>query len=591
MEPTMTPPRSGGPETGPKTDRSASLRVKLLAVLERAASTSAGRAVGWALYQLGYWGEYTGLCAVRWTRETAADLRRVLGRVGRIVGGYIAGAAKGVADEFTAPFRRFAHGMRNIRAHVKEQAQQFGKARAAKEGFAYLWRGTRMYFPLVRRSMAYVVPLVALAVFVYTVRTVMDYQYVLAVEVDGSVVGYVESEAVFDAARSDLQARIATSTSGREWTVTPAYSLSVRSGPVMDETHMTDAILQASGSEIQEATALYVDGAIVAVTTEGDKLEAALEEIKAPYEQPDNENIRVEFVKDVELVDGIYFTDSIVDYSEIDALIHGEEQADVYYTVVKGDTPSGIAKKNDITLNELVALNPDILDSLFVGDQVLVTQSRDYLPVQVVEHKVYTETIPFQTVTTESNDYSWGTMKVVQEGSDGLKQIESDFYYIDGVLQQEVVLNETILQEAVNKEVVKGTRLPDGSVGHVGSGAFSWPVPSSYRLSRGFGGSHYGLDILSYYGAPIYAADSGVVTTSGSGQEHWSYGICVRINHGNGYQTMYAHMSGTAVSRGQYVEKGQLIGFMGSSGRSTGTHLHFEIYVNGVRVNPFNYVG
>ena len=161
-----------------------------------------------------------------------------------------------------------------------------------------------------------------------------------------------------------------------------------------------------------------------------------------------------------------------------------------------------------------MALNPDILDSLFVGDQVLVTQSRDYLPVQVWEHKVYTEEIPFQTVTTESGDYSWGTMKVVQEGSNGLKQIESDFYYIDGVLQQEVVLNETVLQEAVSKEVIKGTRRPDGSIGQLGSGIFSWPVPSSYRPQPRLRRSHYGLDILSYYGAPIYAADSGVVTTA-----------------------------------------------------------------------------
>lgn len=587
MGPSMTPLQSGAPETG----RSSSLRARAAALLGRAAATPAGRAVGWALYQLGYWGEYTGLCLARWTRETAQDAGRVLGRVARAVGGYIGGVFKGAADEFTAPFRRFAHGMRNIRAHMREQAEQFGRARAAREGFAYLWRGTRLYFPLVRRSVAYVVPLAALAVFVYTVRTVLDYQYVLAVEVEGQVVGYVENEMVFDAARSDLQARIATSTSSREWTVTPAYSLSVRSGPVLDETHMTDAILQASGDQIQEATALYVDGEIAAITTEGEKLAEALEAIKAPYEDPDNENIRVEFVKDVELVDGVYFTDSIVDYSEIDALIHGEEQADVYYTVQSGDTPSGIAVKNDITLNELVALNPGILDSLFIGDQVLVTQSRDYLPVQVVEHRVYTEEIPFQTITTESSDYAWGSMKVLQEGANGLKQIESDFYYIDGVLQQEVVLNETVLQEAVNKEVVKGTRRPDGSVGHLGSGIFSWPVPSSYRLSRGFRGSHYGLDILSYYGAPIYAADSGVVTTAGSGQEHWSYGICVRINHGNGYQTMYAHMSGVAVGRGQSVEKGQLIGYMGSTGRSTGTHLHFEVYVNGVRVNPYNYVG
>lgn len=587
MASTMTPLQNGAPETG----RSASLRARAAALLGRVASTPAGRAVGWALYQLGYWGEYTGLCLARWTAETAQDSGRVLGRVARAVGGYIGGVVKGVADEITAPFRRFAHGMRNIRAHVRQQREEFGRIRAFREGVAYLWRGIRLYFPLVRRSVAYVVPLIALGLFVYTVRTVLDYQYVLAVEVEGQVVGYVENEMVFDAARSDLQARIATSTSSRDWTVTPAYSLSVRSGPVLDETHMTDAILQASGDQIQEATALYVDGAIAAITTEGDRLAEALEAIKAPYEDPGNENIRVEFVKDVELVDGIYFTDSIVDYSEIDALIHGEEQADVYYTVVSGDTPSGIAKKNDITLNELVALNPDILTSLFIGDQVLVTQSRDYLPVQVVEHRVYTEAIPFQTVTTESNDYSYGTLKVTQEGVDGVKQIESDFYYIDGILQQEVVLNETVLQEAVNKEVIKGTRMPDGSIGQLGSGIFSWPVPSSYRLSRGFGGSHYGLDIISYYGAPIYAADSGVVTTAGSGQEHWSYGICVRINHGNGYQTMYAHMSGIVVSRGQSVQKGQLIGFMGSTGRSTGTHLHFEVYVNGTRVNPYNFVG
>ena len=125
--------------------------------------------------------------------------------------------------------------------------------------------------------------------------------------------------------------------------------------------------------------------------------------------------------------------------------------------------------------------------------------------------------------------------------------------------------------------------------------AYMWPVPGHTRISSPFGSremdgeqeNHSGIDIPAPAGTPIYAAAPGVVSTNA----HWSYGICVRINHGNGYQTMYAHMSGIVVSRGEYVEKGELIGFMGSTGRSTGTHLHFEIYINGTRVNPMGYVG
>ena len=119
-----------------------------------------------------------------------------------------------------------------------------------------------------------------------------------------------------------------------------------------------------------------------------------------------------------------------------------------------------------------------------------------------------------------------------------------------------------------------------------------WPVPS-YNITSLFGprwGSfHGGLDIAAGMGTPIYAAESGIVTNSGSAI-HWSYGNIVTIEHGNGMETRYAHMSSTGVYVGQRVERGQFIGRVGSTGNSTGPHLHFEVLIYGNRVDPLGYL-
>lgn len=137
-----------------------------------------------------------------------------------------------------------------------------------------------------------------------------------------------------------------------------------------------------------------------------------------------------------------------------------------------------------------------------------------------------------------------------------------------------------------------------GSGGYVSSGQFQWPVPSCTNVTSGFGprwGSfHKGIDISrgGIYGAAIVAADSGRVIQAGFGNHgtgYGGYGNVVAIDHGGGYSTLYAHMSRVAVSVGQQVKKGQVIGAVGSTGDSTGPHLHFEIRVNGVAKNPLNW--
>ena len=130
----------------------------------------------------------------------------------------------------------------------------------------------------------------------------------------------------------------------------------------------------------------------------------------------------------------------------------------------------------------------------------------------------------------------------------------------------------------------------DSGIGYIGTGSFVWPMPGYTYITCYYGdGGHRGIDIAGggIYGKPIVAADGGKVIYS-----DWmdSYGYCVFIDHGNGYSTRYAHCSSLAVSAGEYVEKGQIVGYVGSTGQSTGNHLHFEVYQNGTRVDPLNFV-
>lgn len=127
----------------------------------------------------------------------------------------------------------------------------------------------------------------------------------------------------------------------------------------------------------------------------------------------------------------------------------------------------------------------------------------------------------------------------------------------------------------------------------VGTGQFSWPVPSCTYLTSRFGmrvhpitgvtKSHTGVDIGAESGATIVAADGGTVVLAGVNS---GYGNCVMIDHGNGYKTLYGHMSFIAVTNGQAVSKGDTVGYVGSTGLSTGPHCHYEVWKDGSRIDP-----
>jgi hypothetical protein len=128
------------------------------------------------------------------------------------------------------------------------------------------------------------------------------------------------------------------------------------------------------------------------------------------------------------------------------------------------------------------------------------------------------------------------------------------------------------------------------AAGAVGAGVFIWPANNHFLSGYDYHpeANHSGIDIDGDEGAPVYAADNGVVVYAG--WNNWGYGNVVVINHGNGWQTLYAHLSVINVGCGQSVYQTNIIGAVGNTGKSSGPHLHFEMMYNGTKVNPHDYL-
>jgi murein DD-endopeptidase MepM/ murein hydrolase activator NlpD len=124
-----------------------------------------------------------------------------------------------------------------------------------------------------------------------------------------------------------------------------------------------------------------------------------------------------------------------------------------------------------------------------------------------------------------------------------------------------------------------------GSGGAIGTGVFQWPSTNHFLSGNDYWSGHLAIDIAAGMGSPVWAADGGVVVFAGFSNE--GYGRMVMIDHGDGYQTLYAHLSILSVSCGQSVGKGQNIGLSGSTGNSTGPHLHFEVRYGSGFINPW----
>ena len=256
------------------------------------------------------------------------------------------------------------------------------------------------------------------------------------------------------------------------------------------------------------------------------------------------------------------------------------------YTVQKGDSIFGIAKQFNITPESVMWANYDVLkdnpDMLSIGQVLKIPPTNGILykwqagdTLQGVADR-YGATVE-DILTWPGNDLDISN-PVITPGT---------YIMVPGGHREFVQWIVPIVARG-RAGVLKNILGPGGcdvSGGAYGSGAFIWPTVNHYLSGNDFWSGHLGIDIAAGLGTAVWAADSGVVIYAGA--IAGGYGNMVMIDHGNGYQTLYAHLSGIKVQCGQSVARGQLIGLAGSTGNSTGPHLHFEVRYEGGFINPW----
>ncbi len=362
---------------------------------------------------------------------------------------------------------------------------------------------------------------------------------------------------------------------------------------VCHETDITpdDEIMQnvmATYNETASGYALYVDGALVCATREEADLLSVLEAYKNEY-AIDNPDVAISFYQDVEIKNEYVPIPYLVTKEGVYSAITKTEEEQVEYIVKTNDTMWDIAVRNDISVDEIMAMNPEMTDLIKEGDIIKLNEIEPLLQVKAVYTEIVEQNIPYENEIEYDDNMRNGLKEVIIQGADGKKMVTQEVVLVNGKQIGINVIEEEILQEAVTGKVKVGTKIVSG----VGSGSFTRPSYGTITARYGSGGSrwssgrHTGLDIAAPTGTSIVASDAGVVSFAG-----WkgSYGYTVIINHNNGYETYYAHCSKLLVSVGETVCKGDLIARVGSTGNSTGSHCHFEIRYNGTTKNPENYL-
>jgi len=351
------------------------------------------------------------------------------------------------------------------------------------------------------------------------------------------------------------------------------------------------AVMDAVNYSVAAAN-ISVNGVVISSLTTREEAETVLEKIIERHISEDAIIEEADFLEDVIIEDYDIFVDAIdivTIYEAVELLIASTEVERVY-EIVSGDSLSLIAVKNDVTVEQIIAANPGITENslLRIGQLLQLTVPQPLVTVRTVETATFYEVLVRPVEYIENTSETRAHRIVREYGEDGEAHVTASIVRHNGFEYYRTVINKETIVEPIAKVVEVGTQpIPPRHA----TGSFIRPIRGG-RFSSGFGmrgrSMHNGVDWSAPRGTPIYAADGGVVRLSGNTGN--GYGIHIIIDHGNGFQTLYAHNSQNLVTVGQRVAQGEMIARVGSTGNSTGNHLHFEIIQNGRPVNPMNFI-
>ena len=267
-------------------------------------------------------------------------------------------------------------------------------------------------------------------------------------------------------------------------------------------------------------------------------------------------------------------------------LLYGDTYTEKTVKVKPGDSIESLSFENQISVQEFLIFNEKYTsrDNLLVPNtDVIISNVDPKIQVVVEYYEVVDKNTDFTVQEQYDENLTQGSVVVTQEGKNGLERVSQNVKSVNGEIAYVDPVGKEVIKSAVPKVISIGTKF----IPNVGSTAsWGWPTNSGYTFSSyygyrlavfGEGNFHSGIDIAGTgYGSNVYAANNGVIETM---KYTYSYGNYIMINHNNGFYTVYAHMAGFApnLSVGSTVSRGQVIGYVGSSGWATGPHLHYEI--------------
>ncbi|HEU4964495.1 MAG TPA: peptidoglycan DD-metalloendopeptidase family protein [Bacilli bacterium] len=438
----------------------------------------------------------------------------------------------------------------------------------------------------VRNAVASVAVLALAVAGTYTfAEKVQATELVYRVYIDGDYYGLVRDKTMVDAQMAALA---------------PKLHAEVRLEPVHQTVTFTSEAYVAKA--LEDSTKIMTD--MVAVRVNGRDLvyvrneataQALIDKLKAQYP---SKNGKVELA---DRVDFIPIKDDIkllTDPDKAFKMIYEGTNEKRTYVVSRGDSLWDIANRNKMTLEELQAANPQIpdIDAIAEGQNINLVASDPLIDVKTTTEENREIIKNYEIEYRDDNSLYMGDERVIQEGKEGKTKQTVRVTKINGIVSKEDVLKEEVLNEPVKEIIAKGTKRQTFSSYTGGSakasGNWAYPIGGGYISSqygemRG-GKAHLALDIAAATGTPVYASNSGTVIRASANGD--GYGNCIMIDHGGGIISLYGHLSSMNVSAGQTVQKGQYIGGVGSTGWSTGSHLHYEVRVNGYQVNPAPYM-
>lgn len=299
----------------------------------------------------------------------------------------------------------------------------------------------------------------------------------------------------------------------------------------------------------------------------------------------------VDFAERVEIAQAYLPKNQITDLNVAVEQVIKEQETATEYTILAGDTLSEISINLNIPLDRIIELNSDKLESvntpIRVGDTLIVTVPEPELSVTRVERNYYEEIYDAPIEYIDVDTWYTTQTEVIQQPSAGFRKVVADETYENNTLVNREIVKQEVVLEAVAKIVKRGTKTPPTYIKPISGGRATSGFGYRKAPTKGATSNHKGQDWATPVGTKVVASCGGVVAKAGWGK---GYGYCIYINHEDGSQTRYAHLSKVLVKVGQTVKQGEKIALSGNTGVSTGPHIHFEILINGVQRNPLKYI-